>query len=335
MWGAEGMQMPGWQGNDGNAAYLDKTLRHHPIELSLDDGVSGMEIFRLWVRATLVSFVVLAFFVLIAGLAAVSEAIGGNSSADSYDGSGGGNYSFAEGTFQAGGWISTVVFFVVLLFVKRREPIGEWRVLLADSADRTDSAYSQIAGTVRNRQIPVQIAYRRIDTGLGRDRINNRLVLSSEGYNAYISVFPYGTSLYLGWMMWRTRLGIRLMIQFVSDGISTLLRRNDLESRVLRTETARAMREAVHAACREGLHAALDGRTVSTDFGFPEGLPPIDEARVPVAQSGPSSRFGPAQNPAHQPAGPGWPPVPVPQPAPSAPGNPSYPPGQPFPQGQP
>ncbi|CAO5251144.1 hypothetical protein [Frankia sp. AgKG'84/4] len=334
MWEADGMQMPGWHGNDGNAAYLDKTLRHQPIELSLDDSVSGMEVLRLWLRATMASLFVLLFFVLIAALAAATEGIGGGSSDDGF-GDSGDDYSFARGTFATGAYLSTAIFWIVLLFVKRREPIGEWRVLLADSADRTNSAYSQIVGSLRNRQIPVLIAYRRIDTGLGRHSVNNRLVLSYGDYNAYVSVFPYGTSLYLGWMMWRKRLGIVLLIRFATDGIAAMLKRGDLESRALRTETARAMREAVHSACREGLHAALDERPVPIEFGFPHGMPPIEETRVPVAQSAQAPGYVPAPGQAHQPTGPNWQSGPSAQPDAPVPFDTQYGLHQPYPQNPP
>lgn len=32
--------LPGWRGGDGNAAYLDKTLRHEPMAIYLDESVN-------------------------------------------------------------------------------------------------------------------------------------------------------------------------------------------------------------------------------------------------------------------------------------------------------
>ncbi|MCM3884213.1 hypothetical protein [Frankia sp. R82] len=332
MWGADGMQMPGWHGNDGNAAYLDKTLRHQPIELALDESVSGLEIWRMFARATLVSlFVMVAFFTL----AIVVALLQGLSDSSGDSGLGGFGYAAAGTLVKMGTFVSTAVFWILFLVLRHREPVGEWRVLLADSADRTTSVYTQIAGTVRKRQIPVNVSYRRVATGLGRREVSSRLILTYEDYTAYVSVFPYGTGLYLGWMMWRNRRGAKLVVQFFADLVGTLLGRTDPEGRMLRTESARAMREGVHAACREGLYVALDGRDVPAEFGFPDGLPPIDEQRVPVAHASRTAPAGPVPAPGTGPRP--WPSGPaVPPGQPGQPWSPSQPapPGQPWPQQQ-
>ena len=57
--------VPGWDGGNADAAYLDKTLRYGDIEAELDESVSGWALFRIWWRAAVVSFVVWLFFTVI------------------------------------------------------------------------------------------------------------------------------------------------------------------------------------------------------------------------------------------------------------------------------
>jgi hypothetical protein len=253
------IQMQGWRGGDGNAAYLDKTLRYHGMELSLDESVSTRTIFMLWARAVVVAVLVWLALLIPAGLIAI-----------------GAGTTAAAGFVIFDNVVSFVAFWVVFLFTKLTEPIAEWKVLLNDRSDTVDSVYSQLRGTLRQRQTPIDPVGRRIRTRIGRGHVSSRLVLLDGTYKAYVSVFPYGTSLYLGWMMWRTRRGWELIKQFLLDVIGGMLGRNDPELLMLRTERPRAMREAVHSACREGLAVAVDRRAVAIGFGFPEGLPAIE-----------------------------------------------------------
>ena len=182
--------------------------------------------------------------------------------------------------------LAFLVFWAVLLFTRVTEPIAEWRVLLADRADQAESAYSHIFGVLWRRQFPVHWRVRRIHTASAS--ISNRLVVSHRPYTADVSVFAYGTSLYLGWTMWRARRGAALAGQFFSDLLHSMAGHYDIEREMMRTEPVRAMREAVHAACREGLLVAAEGQWVPPEYGLPQGLPPLEEndfgqAPVPVA----------------------------------------------------
>lgn len=234
----------------------------------------------MWLRAFIVSGVVCVVFAvpsIVLLVADPASVFGGGAS------SGGGGSAL----LAVGGILGTIMFWLILLFSKLPEPIAEWRVLLADRAAGADSVYSQISGTLWHRQLPVHWRVPRIRTGFGPSNVSNRLVVQDGTYTAYISVFPYGTSLYLGWMMWRTRRGTTLIGRFVADVFSGMGNGQDLERRMMRTERPRAMREAVHAACREGLMVAHEGRQVPVEYGFPQGLPQIESdelgsAPVPV-----------------------------------------------------
>ncbi|MEV0301849.1 hypothetical protein [Streptomyces prasinus] len=258
--------LPGWRGGDANAAYLDKNLRHTPVETHLDDSVRWQQLLQLFVYAVLALFLAFLppfFFGLVLLVAGSGE-------------------GFAVMTVLAY-IVSGAAFWVTLLGMRLVEPIAEWRVLLADRSGSLDSAYASIMGTLRGRSIPVDRAERVIATGLGRDQVRNRLVLSEGKCQVYVSVFSYGTSLYLGWQMWRSRRGYALIGGFASDLLASIMGRLSPERIMMRTEGVRAMREAVHAACREGLATAVDQLVVPVTYGFPQGLPPVQADRAKSA----------------------------------------------------
>ncbi|WP_432096027.1 hypothetical protein [Streptomyces sp. bgisy100] len=277
------MQLPGWRGGDGNAAYLDKTLRHGDMELSLAEGVSGRFILFLVLRAFFAS-VLVAMVPAFIGLISLMADLGGSSEYGGY------GSSSSDGGAAGAAWLmfafiaSTAAFWLVLLASRVREPLGAWRVLLADREDRATSVYSQIRGTLRLRRSPLAVQERRIRTGgRGAESISHRLVLDDGPYTAYVSVFGYGSSLYLGWTMWRSRRGAALFAQFVGDLFRGVLGQNTPEKQMMRADRPQAMREAVHLACREGLFVAIEGIDVPDSYGFPQGLPPVVDEDVPAA----------------------------------------------------
>ncbi|WP_438489426.1 hypothetical protein [Streptomyces sp. S186] len=265
--------LPGWRGGDGNAAYLDKTLRYQPVELALNESVPGKTIFFLWLRAAIAGFLAgvvptwIGFISLMSGLGSSSHSYSlyGDEPSSSGDASGAGWFGFA---FLA----SFVVFLLVLLMSRLPEPVGEWRVLLPDRPDRAETVYATILRTLGSRGYP-----------LAPQPFGPRITLKSHPYTAYVSVFNYGSSLYLGWMMWRSRRGTELMAQFLGDFFRALKGDNGIERQMLRSEGARAMREAVHLACREGLMVAVEAHTAPTAGGPAPAAPSPGVAPPPPA----------------------------------------------------
>ena len=151
--------------------------------------------------------------------------------------------------------ISIIVFWVVLLRSKVTEPIGEWRTLLADRARQSESYYRMINAVLRRRELPIAaVKLRSIQLSTNGHPVKHTIELSENEYHTYVTVFPYGTSLYVGWQMWRRRSGAQLIKRVLVD----LLKGSDLVTVMLRTDRARAVREAVHLACREAVYAPPD-----------------------------------------------------------------------------
>ncbi|MEV4823237.1 adhesin [Micromonospora sp. NPDC049274] len=265
--------------SSGDVAYRMQGLRYGGVELPLDESVPAMVIFRLWIGAAVSAFAVWMLFAFLG----IMVAIGSESSSLSGD-------SAASGLFYLASILSFAVFWVVLLASKVDEPIAEWKTLVEDRYQAADSAYAAIYGTLRHRGFPLHANAVRIRSDLlAPETVNNRLLIQHRNYSIYVSVFPYGSSLYLGWMMWRSRRGGALIGHFVKDLIGGMLGRTGSINQMLRTEWVRAMREAVHAAVREGAEVAMQGAVVPLAATFGQEIP-VQDLRAGFAGQG----YGPA-----------------------------------------
>lgn len=299
---------------DVDSVYLEKTLRHEPMELSLGDTVSLKALaylaIRSWVASVLFFTVFVILWILTGGLSSTADS--------TFNGGGGGDTSLLSVGIVGSG----ILFWVVLLFSKMQEPIGEWRVLLADRWEYSSSVYSAVAGVLAARSLPIRPTARRIYADPASRQVKNVLELKEGQYSAYVTVFPYGSSLYLGWMMWRRRSGAVLIGRLLADMVGSMFGTVDAVRVMLRTDRPRAMREAVHAACREGIYSAVRQEMVADSFGFPAGLPPIEAFELAPAASPavPAMPHGGAPVPAAPPPSPAVPPQgPAVPPPPAAP----------------
>jgi len=220
---------------DADSVYLQMTLRHEPMEIALDDSVSLGMLGIVLLRA----FLSWGGIVIVAAIFGVYKQMHGGS---------------AEATWILGFIASIVVFWVVLLRAKVTEPIGEWRALLADRAAQSGSYYRMITAVLKRRELPITPKLRSIQLNTQGRPIKHTIVLSEHQYRAYVTVFPYGTSLYVGWQMWRRRSGAQLIKRALVDHLTAA----NLVTAMLRTDRARALREAVHLSCREALYATPD-----------------------------------------------------------------------------
>jgi uncharacterized protein YbjQ (UPF0145 family) len=272
-----------------DSAYRMQTLRYRPVEIGLDEGVPLTTLVRLFVWAFVASFLVsVVFFVLFAIVYTFSDA---------------GPFDTGlpgSGLLLTGSVLSFVAFWLVLLGARIDEPIAEWKTLIEDRFAAADSTYAAVYGTLRGRGIPVEAFAERVRSDvLGREVVNNRLVITERSYTVFVTVFPYGTSLYTGWTMWRRRRGATILGHFLKDLAGGFAGRAGAVNQMLRTERVRAMREAVHAAVREGAEAAVQGVDVPLTAAFGQELPvydlsaPAGGAPAPAGSPAPSGPGGP------------------------------------------
>ncbi|SDT78240.1 adhesin [Actinoplanes derwentensis] len=287
-WAATGPQ------SDEDIAYRTQTLRFTGMELSLDESVSFFALLRLWLYAAIAGTLVYFVFVLLFLLTLLGGA-GGSASPTVF----GGLLGF--GTFAG-----VAAFWAVLLLVKIQEPVAEWKTLIEGKAAAAESSYAAIYHSLARRRIPVAVTPRRVRSDMIAESVNNRLIITERSYIAYVSVFAFGTSLYVGWTMWRERRGTALIAQFVKDIVGSVLGRTGIINQMLRTERVRATREALHSAVREGVDAAVEGieMPIAATFGYDipiESLP----ATTPGAAGGPPHTAGGPPPMVGRPAAPG------------------------------
>ncbi len=309
--------MPALGPGNGDIAYRMQGLRHSPVELGLDESVPVWTLARLWLSAAVPALVVWAVFTFLALFVhAVSEP-------GVFDDSTPGDEVFAIGSL-----LSFVVFWMVLLSARVDESVAEWRTLIEERWQSADSAYAAIYGTLRRRGIPVEADAVRVRSDLlPPEVINNRLMITDRNYQIFISVFPYGSGLYLGWTMSRGRRGVTLLGHFLRDLAGGMSGRNGSIDRMLRAERVRALREAVHAAVREGADVAAQGVLVPAGQVF-GGEVPLRDLRAHAAPGyGPQPGPQPGPMPGPQP-GP-MPSVPAPAPMQGYVAPPSYAPPPP------
>ncbi|QLE76124.1 adhesin [Streptomyces rectiverticillatus] len=306
-------------------------MKYQQVELAFDESVTLRTVIGLWATAAVTATVVW----LICGLFGLLT--------NDWD------FEEAGTAFSVGSILSFIIFWLILLCSTLTEPVSEWRTLLEDKAQASPSAYAAIYGALSRRRIPVTAVPSRIRSDiLQPEAVSNRLVVSSGRYVTYVSVFEYGTSLYLGWTMWRIRPGAVIIGTYFKDLIGGLMGRTGDVNQMLRTERPRAMREAVHSAVREGVEIAVQGIEVPIASTFGQDLPimtapgqgpagppappappvmPAAPPAQPVPGGGPRAVPGVVPQPVPQPVPPA-----VPQPAPPAPpgaGGPAAPPAPP------
>ncbi|RZS41116.1 hypothetical protein EV193_103435 [Herbihabitans rhizosphaerae] len=239
-----------------NEAYLGQRLlynRSDQTEVTLLDVVTGDTAKKILRRA----FGGFAL-ILVAGL--ILEALGGlTSSSRSSDES-----SFALfGTLLAFGWLA------MNLFVPRREPLGDWNLVLGKQHKLADTAYAAVYRSLKQEhRIPADIGVRRVRVGGPASGVRNYLQVRLGKYAVHVSVFPFGADLYLGWTLWRTDVPIAVVLRWLK--LST--RRDPGYTCMVEIEPVKALRDAVHDGMRAGIEAVRIGEAVPLRETFGDGL---------------------------------------------------------------
>jgi hypothetical protein len=177
-----------------------------------------------------------------------------------------------------------LVFFATF-FVPFREGLSEWEILIDGKAAAADSAYAAIYATMAQRQFPVRTSTRRFSSA-GDPSVNNFLIVQDGTSILYVSVFAYGTGLYIGWSMWHKRSPFRMMLRFLYDTFGGIFGRQQDFAGVLGSQRIRALRESVHSAVRESVDAVNNNLQVSVTATFGHDIP---VERIDLGSSSPPS----------------------------------------------
>ncbi|MFF2363378.1 hypothetical protein ACFVU0_11765 [Streptomyces sp. NPDC058122] len=197
-------------------------------------------------------------------------------------------------------------------FIPSRQGLSEWQLVVDGKGAAADSAYGVIYQVIRTRQLPVSVVPRRFRTAHD-PTIKNFLVITDREYQAYVSVFAYGTGLYVGWSLWSSRRPMAMFGRFLKDSLSSPFKGQSEFKGQISSQRARALREAVHSAVREGIDAANHDLHVPLSQTFGHDIP-VETVNTP--QAAPVAPAAPAAWPgAAQPPAPFLPPAPASPPA--------------------
>jgi hypothetical protein len=182
-----------------------------------------------------------------------------------------------------------LIAFLAYLLLRIPVSLSEWKTLVEDKGDQAQEVFGDVANTLRRRRVPVDSIKVRQLSQPGHPR-RDYLQVRHGILTGYVTCFPYGTDLYVGWTLWwrfsplhyaAMRVGRRWQIATGRGTELHLLYRYDI---------AKAMREAMHAATGEAVDAARGLRPLAP---LPADVP-IEVVTTPAPRGEPApARMGP------------------------------------------
>ncbi|MBR7834219.1 hypothetical protein KDL01_13170, partial [Actinospica durhamensis] len=217
---------------------------YNPLDQEFDEQVTAAKLLALWLRTCVSTFLIWIPLLVVTGILA---------------------YLGAYQIFLLALFAGPVIYLVLLLTLTTNDPISESTSLIPDAGEAADGSFAAIGWSLRSRRVPVTAQPKMIRSDIILPgSVSRRLEIRDGSYYAYVNVFAYGTSLYVGWSMWRRRPGRVLIFTYWRDLFANVVNRADVMARALRTDKARAMREALDIAMREGIEAAIEGTELTT-----------------------------------------------------------------------
>jgi hypothetical protein len=163
-------------------------------------------------------------------------------------------------------WIGA--FFAYLLL---RVPVSlsEWKTLVEDKGPQAQEVFGHVGHVLRRRQVPVNSIRVR---GLSQPRQprHDYLEVRHGILTGYVTCFPYGTDLYIGWTLWWRFSPLHYVLMAAGRRWQIFTVRGSELHLLYRYDIAKAMREALHAAVGEAVDAVRGLRALAP---LPEDVP--------------------------------------------------------------
>ncbi|WP_238010145.1 hypothetical protein KZZ52_05490 [Dactylosporangium sp. AC04546] len=259
---------------DVQSSYRNARVTYREPDEFADDSVTWKQIRPHAVRAANVALVLsLATFVILCCTCGVFFNAGTN--ADSIEGL----------TLASGGAMITIpvviglafTAWVVTLFFPIKEPIAEYALVVEGKAAAGAAAYGYMLQSAGQRALPFR---------MGPVRVAGQylLTLGDTQLQSLLSVQTYGTDLYFGWTMWRSRSTIVLIGHTLRDGFRAMAGGTAYRSAITGGRI-RALREITHSVTRLGVQTAIMNLAatqetnrlveITPEAPMPTGLPPL------------------------------------------------------------
>ena len=159
--------------------------------------------------------------------------------------------------YFVGGALTAIVLVLLFLLLKIPIQISEWAVSVDGKGAAAATAFEYVGRSLQRRQIPLQsLRVQRLQLPGGEGR-RDYLELRRNIFYGYVSCFPFGNDLYVGWTFWIQLSPLKWYGMILVRIWETVTHKTSDLYMALRYESAKAMRDALHAATREGVDAAV------------------------------------------------------------------------------
>lgn len=134
--------------------------------------------------------------------------------------------------------------------------LGQWSVLVENSADASRPAFEHIATAFREHDAPLDsLAVRPVAPR--HESARDYLELRRGRFSGFISCFPHGRDLHVGWTFFLRMSPARLVLLSMGRSAAHLTRRGGDVRRALWSESTRALVAAMHSATLAGIATAV------------------------------------------------------------------------------
>lgn len=177
------------------------------------------------------------------------------------------------------GGASWLALFCLYLVLPVTALLSEWKFLVDDKGAAGQAAFDHVIFAIQRRRTPLDsIRIRRLDLPGGEAR--DYLEVQRGIFTGFVSSFPQGADLYVGWTFWLRLFPLRWLSLLVTRLWHNLTQRGTDLYITLRYDSAKAMRDAMHSAAREGIDVAV-GQIVPQGRGMASDLP-VDTTQIPA-----------------------------------------------------
>jgi hypothetical protein len=155
--------------------------------------------------------------------------------------------------------------------------------MVDDKAEIAPTAFEHITWAFHRRQSPVSsLRVKRLGQGHAR---RDYLQVRDRVFTGYVSCFPYGGDLFIGWTLWWNLSPFRWCLIAAGRLWQMLTMRGTYVHVLARYENGKALREALHGAAREGIDVA-SGTIAAQGYGTIGSEIPVELVAAPAELPG-------------------------------------------------
>jgi hypothetical protein len=161
-------------------------------------------------------------------------------------------------------WVAALAVAISFWIIPVPALLGQWTMLVENSADASGAAFEHIATAFRDHDVPLDsLDVRAVSPP--HECARDYLELRRGRFSGFISCFPHGRDLYVGWTFFLRMSPGRLMLCSIGRSVQHVTRRGGDIQRALWFESTRALVAAMHSAALAGVSAAVSAPDSTTE----------------------------------------------------------------------